>query len=138
MNRISFKDMAIKFAISASERSEDIYKKVGCAILNKEGRVLSIGYNGLVSKKEVDNKFWKNRDYRRNFIIHAETNALACISRYDNPYLIATTLLPCASCAINIAANGIKEVIYIEDYQRDISAMDIFKFYKIKIKKYNV
>jgi dCMP deaminase len=138
MNRISFQDMAIKFAISASERSEDIYKKVGCAILNKEGRVLSIGYNGLTRKKIVNKKFWRDRDLRRNFMIHAEVNALSCISRYDNPYLIATTLLPCTACAINIAANGLKKVIYIEDYKRDLSALDIFKFYKIKVERYKV
>jgi dCMP deaminase len=71
-------------------------------------------------------------------MIHAEVNALSCISRYDNPYLIATTLLPCTACAINIAANGLKKVIYIEDYKRDLSALDIFKFYKIKVERYKV
>lgn len=134
--RISFEEMAIKFAIDASLRSEDPYKKVGCCILNKEGRVLSIGYNGLSPKHKVDDSFWLDRDERRKYIIHAETNALSCISRYDYPYILASTLLPCSSCAINIASSGIKKVIYLEEYHRDELAKEIFDFYAIDIIKY--
>jgi dCMP deaminase len=136
MERISFDDMAVKFAITASERSEDIYKKVGCSILNKEGRLLSIGYNGLTSGKKMPNNFWMNRDERRPYIIHAETNALSCISRYDNPYLLATNLMPCSNCAINIVSYGIKKVIYIEEYVLDQKSLDIFKFYDVEVINY--
>lgn len=135
--RISFEEMAIKFALNASYRSEDPYKKVGCAILNKEGRLLSIGYNGLQPKQKINKKFWENRDERRRFVIHAETNALSCISRYENPYLLASTLLPCQSCAINIVSHGIKRILYLEDYDLDSSAKEIFNFYKINLIKYN-
>lgn len=138
MSRISFDEMAIKFAISASQRSEDPYKKVGCAILNNDGRVLSIGYNGLTKKKQVEKGFWEDRDSRRDFIIHAETNALACISHYDSPYLIATTLLPCCCCAINIVSHNIKKVLYLEEYNLDKKAREIFKFYNIELIKYNI
>ena len=100
--RISFEEMAIKFAKDAALRSEDPHKQVGCSILNKEGRVLSIGYNGLLAKQKEDKSFWSNREERRKYVIHAEINALACISRYDNPYAIVSTLLPCSNCAINI------------------------------------
>jgi dCMP deaminase len=135
--RISFEEMAMEFAKSASRRSEDRYKKVGCSILNKDGRLLSVGYNGLSPKQKVKPSFWKDRDLRRKYIIHAETNALSCMTRYDKPFLLASTLLPCSACAINIASYGIKNVLYIEDYHHDISAFEIFKFYKINILKYN-
>ena len=133
MKRISFFDMALNIAIEASKRSEDPYKKVGCAILNSEGRLLSIGYNGLQSKYKINNNFWENREKRREYMIHAETNALSCITRYDNPYVLACTLLPCSCCAMNIATYGIKNVIYKEDYKNDLRAKEIFKFYKIKL-----
>jgi len=136
--RISFEEMAIKVADIIKERSEDPYKKVGVCILNKEGRILSVGYNGLLPKQEVSNNFWDNRDERRKFIIHAETNALACISRYDNPYMLASTLLPCANCAINICSHGIKQVYYIEEYNKDKLAYEIFDFYKVSLKKINI
>ena len=63
--RISFEEMATKFALDASLRSEDPHKKVGCCILNKEGRVLSIGYNGLSPKHSIPSNFWEDRDERR-------------------------------------------------------------------------
>ena len=134
--RISFEEMAMKIADVVKDRSEDPYKKVGACILNKEGRILSVGYNGLLSKQQVPDNFWEDRDERRKFIIHAETNALACITRYDEPYILASTLLPCANCAINICSHGIKEVYYTEEYHKDQLAHDIFNFYKIKVIKY--
>jgi dCMP deaminase len=135
--RISFSEMAIKFALDASLRSEDPHKQVGCAILNKEGRLLSIGYNGVLSKQEVPTGFWENRDERRKFVIHAETNALSCINRYKHPYALYSTLLPCPSCAINIASHGIKEVIYIEEYSKyEPIVREIFNFYSISLIKY--
>jgi dCMP deaminase len=135
--RISFKEMAIKFALDASLRSEDPHKKVGCCVLNSEGRVLSIGYNGLSPKHATPSNFWQNREERRKFVIHAETNALSCITRYDYPSILACTLLPCSNCAINIASHGIKEVIYIEEYAKDELAKEIFRFYNINLIKYN-
>lgn len=134
--RKSFIDCAIDTAKIWSERSEDPYKKVGVCILNKDGRVLSIGYNGLLPKFQTNDSFFEDRDNRRKYMIHAETNALSLIKRGDEPYLLASTLLPCPSCATNIIAYGIKSVIYLEDYEKDTSAKEIFKFYNIDIQKY--
>lgn len=136
--RISFEEMAIKVADVIKHRSEDPYKKVGVCVLNKEGRILSVGYNGLLSKQEISDDFWDDRDERRKFVIHAETNALACISRYDSPYILASTLLPCANCAINICSHGIKYVYYTEEYYKDKLAHEIFDFYKVSLKKIDI
>ena len=136
--RISFEDMAIKFALDSSLRSEDPHRKVGCSILNKEGRLLSIGYNGLLPKQQASEDFWENRDERRKYIIHAETNALACISRYEEPHILACTLLPCPSCAINLISHGIKKVLYLEEYERDNLAHEIFDFHKVYLKKISI
>jgi dCMP deaminase len=137
-SRIPFEEMALRIANEVKERSEDPYKKVGVCILNKEGRILSIGYNGLLTKQTATDSFWDNRDERRKYIIHAEINALTCISRYDNPYILASTLLPCANCAINICSHGIKNVYYSEEYDKDILAHEIFDFYKVKLQKINI
>ena len=134
--RKSFITCALETAKIWSERSEDPYKKVGVCILNKAGRVLSIGYNGLLPKFKAHDDFFNNRDDRRKYMIHAEANALSLIRYQDEPYLLASTLLPCASCATNIIACGIKSVVYLEDYEKDPSSIEIFKFYNIDIKKY--
>lgn len=133
--RIKIEDFAIRIAETAALRSEDPYKKVGCVILNKEKRFLSMGYNGVRPNQIVSGDFWKDRDKRRVYMIHAETNALSCISRYQNPFLIASTLMPCSSCAINISSYGIKKVLYKEDYEKDMLAKKIFKFYNIEVIK---
>lgn len=138
LKKYTFNDLAMDFAAQASKKSEDPHRKVGCSIINKEGRLLSIGYNGVQPKQVLDKNFWSNRDKRRVFVIHAEANALSCITRYQEPFLLASTLLPCSACAINIASHGIKTVLYSEEYSLDKKAHDIFSFYKIKLIRYNL
>lgn len=135
--RISFKQLALNISKCTAERSEDQHRKVGCCIMNKQGRILSVGYNGLKSKFKTDQSFWKDRDNRRKYVIHAEINALACISKCEKPYIIASTLLPCSFCAAAIASMGIEKVVYIDEYETDLNSKDIFKFYKIKLERHN-
>ena len=118
-----------------AKASEDPFQKVGAVVLNEEGRLLSAGYNGLIQNKNVNKSFWKSRSKRRPYMIHAEANALSCISKYQNPYLIYTTLLPCGYCANLIACHNIKHVIYSNEYKYDHTAKDIFKFYNITCEK---
>jgi dCMP deaminase len=129
--RISWKDYALKMAEVATLRSEDPFMKVGAIILNKENRIVGVGYNGLASGKNVTEDFWKDRDERRKYMIHAEANALLNVKRGEGD-LLACTLLPCGSCATLIAAHGIKRVVYNEIYKRDTSSLEIFKFYGIE------
>jgi len=137
INRISFDQMAIEISIIASKRSEDPHKKVGACVLDKKGRVLGVGYNGLRSGQSQNEDFWKDRDNRRNFIIHAEVNALANVNTKD-AYLLAVTLLPCSSCANIIASYNIQKVLYLEEYIKDDYSKQIFKFHNIDLIKYNV
>nr|MBC8395310.1 deoxycytidylate deaminase [Bacteroidota bacterium] len=94
--------------------------------------VLGLGYNGLASGKEVVDSFWEDRDLRRPYMIHAETNCLSLCKKGEVD-LLAVTLLPCASCATMIASYRIPEVVYSEVYNRDKKAIDIFNFYGIKL-----
>jgi dCMP deaminase len=129
--RISWEKYAMKIAETAALRSEDPYMKVGACVLDKDNRIVGVGYNGLVAGINVPSTFWDNRDERRKFMIHAETNALSLIEK-GKGITLACTLLPCGSCATLIAANGIKRVLYGELYKRDMSSLDIFKFYGIE------
>lgn len=135
--RISWEEYALRIALVASMRSEDPFKKVGACALDNNNRVIGVAYNGLASKKEADKDFWKDRDQRRPFMIHAEANLLSLFKRGDCN-LLACTLLPCSSCATMIAAYDIKRVIYTETYNQDIKALDIFKFYGISCQQYKI
>ena len=133
--RISWERYALNIAQTASERSEDPHMKVGACALNNENMVLAVGYNGLASGKDVGRDFWENRDSRRPFMIHAESNCLSLLKK-GQAKLLACTLLPCSSCAAMIAAYGINKVIYREVYKRDKSGLEIFDFYGIECIEY--
>jgi len=133
-NRISWEKHALILAFGASLRSEDPYTRVGACALDYNHNVLGVSYNGLISNFTAPKGFWKDRDKRRQYMIHAETNLLARIN-INQAHIIAVTLLPCSSCAINIAAHKIKKVVYSEKYDYDTKGLDIFKFYNIEVKQ---
>lgn len=130
--RIDWKEYALRLADVAKLRSEDPYMQVGACALSKDNRVLGCAYNGLATGKVVDPSFWNDRDLRRPFMIHAETNLLS-LCKQGEVKLVASTLLPCTSCAQALAAYGVEEVVFNEIYQRDVKALEIFDFYKIKL-----
>lgn len=130
-NRVSWEEYALRIAEAASLRSEDVYTKVGACALDYSNRVIGVAYNGLASGVEVNDSFWRDRDKRRPYMIHAETNLLSLFKRGECR-LLACTLLPCSGCASMISAYGIKRVVYKEHYYRDALALDIFKFNNIE------
>jgi len=132
--RSSWEQYALELAKTASLRSQDPYQQVGACALSHENMVLGVGYNGLAAGKDVDDAFWKDRDNRRKYMLHAEANCLSLFKRGE-ARLIAVTLLPCSYCATMIAAYNIPLVIYSQEYERDVQARDIFNFYKIKLLK---
>lgn len=134
-NRISWEEYALRLAEVASLRSPDKFVKVGACALDWSNRVIGVAYNGLASGVEVPEEFWLDRDKRRPFMIHAETNLLSLFKRGECR-LLACTLLPCSSCASSIVAHGIKTVVYRDTYFRDNQALEIFKFNGIECKQF--
>jgi dCMP deaminase len=134
MSRLSWEEYALKIAEVASLRSEDPYTQVGACGLDENNRVIGVAYNGLASGIKVDEYFWKDRNARRPYMIHAEANLLSLFER-NKCKLLACTLLPCSSCATLIAAHGIKKVVFKEIYNRDQEAFNIFNFYGIGLQQ---
>jgi dCMP deaminase len=132
--RPSWEEYAMRLAEAASIRSEDPYVAVGAAAFDKDNRVLGVAYNGLAPGKTASEYFWADRDGRRPFILHAETNLLSMFKRNEG-HVIACTLLPCPACARQIIAHGIKKVLYRDVYTKDTGALEIFKFYNIDVKR---
>jgi dCMP deaminase len=125
--RISWEEYALRIAQAAALRSEDRYVQVGATALDYSNRVIGVAYNGLGSGITAPESFWEDRDKRRPYMIHAEINLLSLIKR-DECKLLACTLLPCSCCAAAIVANGIKKVVYKDEYFRDNQSLEIFKF----------
>lgn len=135
-NRLTWEEYALKIAEVTALRSEDPYMKVGACVLNKDNRIIGVGYNGLAPGINVDESFWADRDQRRKYMIHAEANCLSLVDRGEG-VLLACTLLPCSSCATLIAGHGIKKVVYKETYHRDTASLEIFDFYGIKCSQHD-
>jgi dCMP deaminase len=138
VHRIDWDQYALELAKTASIRSEDLYRKVGACALSHDNRVLGVAYNGLKAGKNVGDSFWQDRDERRPYVIHAESNLLSLFTKKEAK-VIAVTLLPCSSCAKLICAWNIDKVIYNEEYDSEEAffTKKIFDFYNIKLKKMN-
>jgi len=93
--------------------------KVG-AVIVREKRVIASGYGGApsgsVTCDEVGHALRNNHCVRT---VHAEMNAIAQAARYGpstDGCDMYCTVLPCWNCAKMIAAVGIANVYYIEEY----------------------
>jgi dCMP deaminase len=132
--RITKNQYAIELAYAAAQRSEDPYLKVGAAAITEDGRVVGLGYNGVAQGVNVDAAFWSDRETRRPFMIHAEQNLCSLFKRGEVD-TVATTTLPCPTCATLLCAHGVKRVIWCEEYARDTAreSIAIFHLYNVEL-----
>lgn len=108
--RPTWERYALGLATAAAARSEDQHVKVGAAALRPDHSIAGVGYNGAPSGLDID---WTDRDDRRQYVIHAEVNAL----RYTTPAevaggLLAVTHTTCDRCLPLVAAYGIKRIVF--------------------------
>ena len=103
--------------------SKDPNRKVG-AVVVRDRRILSTGYNGLPSGYPDD--YTNLSDGQKNTLtIHAEANAVAnapCDLKGATIYVAG--LHPCAQCAALIVQSGISSVVYDFEPNRDSSWSD--------------
>ena len=113
----------MKVARLFAEHSSAQRKKVG-AVIVKDDRIISIGYNGMPSgwNNECEVLISDNEEQliTKPEVLHAESNAIAKLARSTESGEGATmfiTCAPCLECAKLIYQSGIKEVYYAEDYR---------------------
>lgn len=118
-----------------SSRSPSTKLKVGAVII-KDKRIISSGYNGYPSGCE---HISIHREGHEINTIHAEQNAISDAARRGVAIENATiyiTHYPCINCAKYIISSGIKEVIYLEDYNNDQIVKVLFDSCNINLRKY--
>lgn len=106
----------MELAEVASRRSEDPYCKVGAIGIREDGSIAGVSYNGAPPGVELD-QIWSNRDERRKYVIHAETNLLRYIKPNECP-VVAVTLAPCYDCLRNLAAHGVNKIYFKDTYDK--------------------
>jgi len=124
MSRPAFDDIYMELAVNLARRSHCIKRHVG-AVLVKDTRIISIGYNGPPSGTHNCDEEWPDigcpRDSKGgcSLAIHAEQNAILYAVKNKSSVGGATlyvTLSPCLSCARIIYTMGISKVIFLNSY----------------------
>jgi len=109
----AYMDVAKRFAqLSSATRLQ-----VG-AIVVKDDRIVSIGYNGMPTG--WDNCCEDENNKSKPEVLHAETNAIAKLAKSGESGLGATmfvTHAPCIDCAKLVYQSGIATVYYKNKYR---------------------
>jgi deoxycytidylate deaminase len=103
-------ELALRLAEAARLTSVDKFVQVGAAVLREDGSVCGVGYNGYPPGFDLDAQESSDREYRRDFMVHAETNALA-YAVPGEPFLLAVTYPPCKRCILEAARYGVKFIV---------------------------
>lgn len=124
MIKPEFDDIYMELAVNLAKRSHCIKRHVG-AVLTKDTRIISIGYNGPPAGTHNCDLEWPMNGCPRDskggcsLAIHAEQNAILYAVKNKTSVDGATlyiTLSPCLACSRIIFSMGIRKVIYLNSY----------------------
>ncbi|MEQ8303447.1 MAG: dCMP deaminase family protein [Cyclobacteriaceae bacterium] len=149
MTRPAFDDIYMELAVNLAKRSHCIKRHVG-AVLAKDTRIISIGYNGPPAGTHNCDTEWPEvgcpRDSKGgcSLAIHAEQNAILYAVRNKTTVEGATlyvTLSPCLSCARIIFTMGISRVIFFNSYAEhkglaNDEGVDFLRKFGVQCEKY--
>lgn len=121
----------MNIASEIAKASKCVSKQVG-AVIVRDGRILSTGYNGTPSGFTNCCDHWEGKytnehhEWSKTYEIHAEMNAIIWAAREGIKIKDATiyvTLEPCSDCSKNIIASGIKRIVYDKSYEHTNSSV---------------
>jgi len=124
----AYMDVAERFAqLSSAKRLN-----VG-AIVVKDDRIISIGYNGMPTG--WDNCCEDSNNKSKPEVLHAESNAIAKLAKSGESGLGASIFIthsPCIECAKLIYQSGISTVYYKNPY-RSSAGIEFLKKSKVRV-----
>ena len=132
--RLDWDEYFMSIALLASQRSPCKRLNVGSVIV-KNNRLISMGYNGYIPGAPHISRVQDNHEQS---IIHSEVNAITdCAKRGTSleDAKIYVTHYPCINCFRSIAACGIKEIIFLNDYKNNPIVQELANDASIIIKK---
>jgi len=124
MSKLSFDHIFMNLATDLAKRSHCVKAQVG-AVLTKDTRIISIGYNGPPAGTHNCDEEWPGTGCPRDskgscsLALHAEENAiLYAVKNGANleGATLYTTLSPCLPCARLIFSAGVKKVFFDKSY----------------------
>lgn len=124
MSKPEFDDIFMELAVNLSRRSHCVKAQVG-AVLARDTRIISIGYNGPPAGTHNCDEEWPETGCARDskgscsLALHAEENAIIYAVKNGislDEATLYTTLSPCLSCARLIFSSGVRKMIYLHSY----------------------
>ncbi len=121
---ISWDQYFMGIAKLSAFRSKDPNTQVGACIVNKDNKIVGVGYNGLPWGCEDSEFPWESRegelyDTKYPYVVHAELNAILNSIQNLNDCRIYVSLFPCHECVKAIIQSGIKTIVYEDDKYND-------------------
>lgn len=129
-NRPNWNKYYLTLARLISVRSPDPSTKHGCVIVNKEHRVISVGYNGPIQGID-DKKVPTSRPEKYPYFLHAEENAMAFASQSIEDATVYITGMPCSRCLRELLQRRIKKIICGNAKSNCISDSDMQASYQM-------
>lgn len=118
-DNISWDQYFMGIALLSAQRSKDPNTQVGACIVNKEHRIVGVGYNGFPSGCNDNILPWSREgnflETKYPFVVHAELNAILNSIQNLKGCIIYVALFPCNECAKAIIQSGISEIVYLCD-----------------------
>ena len=100
--------MGIAEAVAA--KSKDPSSKMGCVVVDKNKRVVSLGYNGMIQGANESKMTLSERPMKYYFAIHSEMNAVIFAHQDLTGCTIYNRVATCENCL----QAGIKRFVYRE------------------------
>jgi len=138
ITRPTWEEYFMATAVLVSSRSSCERLHVGCIVVSTgrhPNRLVAAGYNGFLPGTPHDSKV---RDGHEQATVHAEQNAVADAAKRGvslQGTVCYVTHYPCVNCAKILAAAGIVEVRYRNDYKNDPIVAELFTQAGIAVKK---
>lgn len=104
----------MKIAETVALKSKDPSSKMGCVIVDKNKRVVSVGYNGLIQGADESKMTLSERPMKYYFAIHSEMNALLYAKKDLAGCTIYNRVATCENCLKYCLQAGIKRFVYEE------------------------
>ena len=123
---LSWDEYFMGVAFLSGMRSKDPSTQVGACIIDKEKKIIGMGYNGFPLGSSDDEMPWgKTGDFldtKYPYVVHAELNAILNSIKSLKESTIYVTHFTCNECAKAIVQSGIKKVIYFSDKHKNLES----------------
>ncbi len=102
----------LKVAELAAKWSKDRRAQVGAVVVDAQGQIAGVGYNGFPKLVEDSAERYRDTDTKLEMVVHAEENALlgaGMRARGGSLYVFGKPI--CARCAGSLIQSGITRVV---------------------------